>query len=248
MVWTNTRARHATPINLALALVITSGAAPLAAAPLGYKNSTTLKLDYSVPWSTADLNHALSTRDGVGLDLNWIETETDTANNASNGGHHGVSGTGGRSSSGSELWTVLTYTRLLKRWNGEHSQSNLWLDLGAGMARSLGNTTPELQRGALAAGVSVDTETQRLYLAAAAKTLQAIGVARNQASIKAGVALSPADFERVQPWLMVEVRGMQGTTESLDVIPSLRLLHQSIVVELGASLQGHPHISLRYLF
>ena len=248
MNWIRPRLRLDLAAHSVLALLISSCILPVAAAPLGYKDSTTLKLDYSVPWSTADLNRALTTHDGIGLNVNWIDAlNSNGATDTSGGHHHGGSVSDGSSNS-SELWSLLSYTRLLRRWNGDSSQTNLWLDVGMGMARSLGNSSPDLQQGALAGGVSLDHETQRLYLAAGARTLQAVGIARNQASIKAGVALSPANFERVQPWLMVEVRGMQGTTESLDVIPSLRLLHQSIVVELGASLQGHPHISLRYLF
>ena len=217
------------------------------AAPLGYKDSTTIKLDYTSPWSTADLNHALTTHDGVGLNVNWVEG-LGSGPTAGQGGGHNHGGSGSGSGSTSELWSLLNYTRLLHRWNGNSSQANLWLDLGVGMARSLDTSSPGLNEGALGAGVSFDVESQRLYLALGAKTLQALSAARNQAAVKTGVALTKADFERIQPWLMVEVRGLQGTSTDLDVIPSLRLLHQRYVVELGWSLHGSPHLSLRYTF
>lgn len=228
-------------------LVLGSLSGDAFAAPLGYKDSTTLKLSYSSPWSTADLNHALTTHDGVGLNVNWVEGAGSGPGAGQGGGHnHGGAGTGAGSSS--ELWSLLNYTRLLHRWNGTSSQANLWLDLGVGVARSLDTSSPGLNEGALGAGVAFDVESQRLYLALGAKTLQALSTARNQASVKTGIALSKANFERIQPWLMVEVRGMQGTYTDLDVIPSLRLLHQRYVVELGWSLHGAPHLGLRYTF
>ena len=246
---------HNTPMHwrlapitwLVLVLPVGSGIAPLAAAPLGYKDSTTLKLDYSAPWSTGDLNHALTTHDGVGVNVNWVEGVGSWAGTAQGGGHnHG--GSGPASGSTSELWSLLNYTRLLHRWNGDTTQANLWLDLGVGIARSVDTSSPGLNEGALGAGLSFDVETQRLYLGLGAKTLQALSAARSQASLKTGVALTKANFERIQPWLMVEVRGLQGTSTDLDVIPSLRLLHQRYVVELGWSLHGTPHIGLRYMF
>jgi hypothetical protein len=147
-----------------------------------------------------------------------------------------------------ELWSFVTYTRLLRRWNGSTSQANIWLDLGAGTVSSLVGTNPNLQEAALSAAVQIDAETQRLYGAISARTLQSSSASRNQASIKTGIALTAANYERIQPWIMVEVRGMQGTTMDVEVIPTLRLLHRRYVLELGASLHGHPHASLRYTF
>lgn len=221
---------------LALATGLLVAAAPTAAslaAPLAYKDSTTLKLTYSPPWSTADLNRAVTTHDGFGLSVNWIETS---------------SGDGMGNADQAELWSFVTYTRLLRRWNGSTSQANIWLDLGAGTVSSLVGTNPNLQEAALSAAVQIDAETQRLYGAISARTLQASSASRNQASVKTGVALSAANYERVQPWIMLEVRGMQGTIMDVEVIPTLRLLHRRYVLELGASLQGYPHASLRYTF
>lgn len=224
---------------LALATGLLVAAAPTAAslaAPLAYKDSTTLKLTYSPPWSTADLNRAVTTHDGFGLNVNWIETSS------------GGSGDGMGNADQAELWSFVTYTRLLRRWNGSTSQANIWLDLGAGTVSSLVGTNPNLQEAALSAAVQIDAETQRLYGAISARTLQASSASRNQASVKTGVALSAANYERVQPWIMLEVRGMQGTIMDVEVIPTLRLLHRRYVLELGASLQGYPHASLRYTF
>ena len=74
-----------------LATGLTAAAALTAeslAAPLAYKDSTTLKLTYSPPWSTADLNRAVTSRDGFGLSVNWIETSSggSTESNSDDGG------------------------------------------------------------------------------------------------------------------------------------------------------------------
>ena len=253
---------------LALATGLAAATTPTAeslAAPLAYKDSTTLKLTYSPPWSTADLNRAVTTHDGFGLSVNWIETSSGSSGDgssdegggghphhggstspAASGGAHSVHGMGNADQA--ELWSFVTYTRLLRRWNGSTSQANMWLDLGAGTVSSLVGTNPNLQEAALSAAVQIDAETQRLYGAISARTLQSSSASRNQASIKTGIALTAANYERIQPWIMVEVRGMQGTTMDVEVIPTLRLLHRRYVLELGASLHGHPHASLRYTF
>lgn len=253
---------------LAIATGLAAATTPTAeslAAPLAYKDSTTLKLTYSPPWSTADLNRAVTTHDGFGLSVNWIETSSGSSGDgssdegggghphhggstspAASGGAHSVHGMGNADQA--ELWSFVTYTRLLQRWNGSTSQANMWLDLGAGTVSSLVGTNPNLQEAALSAAVQIDAETQRLYGAISARTLQSSSASRNQASIKTGIALTAANYERIQPWIMVEVRGMQGTTMDVEVIPTLRLLHRRYVLELGASLHGHPHASLRYTF
>lgn len=226
---------------IASACIPMGACTPLAAAPLSFKDSTALKLTLSAPWSSADLSRAITTHDGFGISLNWIEASGSTTSSHHHGGSHGQP-------AASELWSFVTYTRLLRRWNTSSSQANIWLDLGAGGVNRLDGGSPDLKQGALNAALAIDAETQRLYLSLGARTLQAQSAARSEASIKAGVALTGADFERIQPWLMVEARGMQGTTTALELIPSLRLLHQRFALDIGASLQGHPHLSLRTTF
>jgi hypothetical protein len=51
--------------------------------------------------------------------------------------------------------------------------------------------------------------TQRLYLAASARWFQAPDVGRLMTSARAGVALTPADYDRWQPWLMLEANTME---------------------------------------
>jgi hypothetical protein len=94
----------------------------------------------------------------------------------------------------------------------------------------------------------VDWETRRLYLGASARWFQAADVSRLMTSARAGVALTSADYDRWQPWLMVEARTMEGLQEGVEITPLLRLLHRRLLAEAGVSTTGTVRLNLTYTF
>ena len=57
-------------------------------------------------------------------------------------------------------------------------------------------------------------------------------------SATAGVGLTPPRYEGIQPWLELQVRGMPGVTDQIEIIPKLRLLHGRVVLDVGYSNLG----------
>ena len=85
-------------------------------------------------------------------------------------------------------------------------------------------------------------------LGASARWFQAADIGRLMTSARAGVALSTADYNRWQPWLMVEARTMEGMEQGVEITPLLRVIHRRILAEAGVSTGGAARFNLTYTF
>ncbi len=208
-----------------LLLAALAAAAPWAqAGPMGFKDSTMAMGDFGPNWRESWVNHALTPRDAVGVGATWMRSDDKRTQR--------------------EV-AELTYTRLLKRWNGEHSQANLWLLAGVGPVRGndFGGT-----RTMVTPGVSADWETTRLYLSATARLFRASGINHDYGSVRAGFSFYEVDYEEMQPWLVVEARRMRGLSDRTEVTPMLRLIHNRYFVELGVNTMKQPRFNFMYIF
>ena len=89
-----------------LVAVLLAVSACAQAGPMGFKGSTMAMGDFSPNWQEAWVNYAITPRDAFGA--GGVAMRSDDKRLRRN-------------------FTELTYTRLLHRINGEHSQANLWL-------------------------------------------------------------------------------------------------------------------------
>lgn len=210
---------------------------PLGAAPLAHKGSVVVSLEADPQWSSLSITPALTRSTGVGPSLHWIRPE------------EGSSRDGLGNSSNQELWNLVMVTHRLKRWNGAQYQANLWAGVGGGLLTVIPNNGASLHnRAAWSPWGQVDWETRRLYFGASARWFQAADVSRLMTSARAGVALTSADYDRWQPWLMVEARTMEGLQEGVEITPLLRLLHRRLLAEAGVSTTGTVRLNLTYTF
>jgi hypothetical protein len=148
-----------------------------------------------------------------------------------------------------ELWSLVSLTQRLHRWNGERYQANLWAGAGVGVLTIFHDDgSPANNRLGWSPWAQADWETRRLYLAASARWFQAADIGRLMTSARAGVALTAADYNRWQPWLMVEARTMEGLEEGVEVTPLLRVIHRRILAEAGVSTAGSARFNLTYTF
>lgn len=148
-----------------------------------------------------------------------------------------------------ELWSLVSLTQRLHRWNGEHYQANLWAGAGVGLLTIFHDDgSPSNNRLGWSPWAQADWETRRLYLAASARWFQAADIGRLMTSARAGVALTAADYNRWQPWLMVEARTMEGLEEGVEFMPLLRVIHRRILAEAGVSTAGSARFNLTYTF
>ncbi|HSV45390.1 MAG TPA: hypothetical protein VLJ58_06325 [Ramlibacter sp.] len=210
--------------RLALPALVALAAGLAQAGPMGFKDSTMAMGDFGPNWREAWVNHALSTRDAFGAGAIWMRSDDKLRTRS---------------------FAEANYTRLLKRWNAEHAQANLWLLAGAGPVR--GNDF-DGTRTMLAPGIAADWETTRLYLSASARLYRAPGLRHDFASVRAGFSFYEADYDEVQPWLVVEARRMRGLSERIEITPMLRLIHSRYFVEAGVNTMKQARFNFMYIF
>ena len=194
------------------------------AAPMGFKDSVMVMGDFSANWREAWVNYAVTPRDAVGGGGLYMRSDDETKR---------------------RTLAELTYTRLVKRWNLPHAQANVWLFAGAG---SITGNDFSGSRFALAPGLQVDYETTRVYLAATGRLYRAEGLNHDFASVRAGFSFYEADYDEIQPWLVVEARRMRGLSDKTEVTPMLRLSHNRYFVEFGVNNAKQARANIMYTF
>ena len=204
-----------------MTLIVSAGAH---AGPMGFKGSTMAMGDFSPNWQEAWVNHAVTPRDAFGA--GGVSMRSDDKRLSRN-------------------FAELTYTRLLHRINGEHSQANFWL-LG-GVGRVTGNDFAD-GKTMLAPGIAADYETTRLYVSASARLYRASNINHDFASVRSGFSFYEVDYDETQPWLIVEARRMRGLSEKIEITPMLRLIHNRYFVEFGVNNMKQGRFNFMYIF
>lgn len=207
-----------------LAPAFVAAAALAHAGPMGFKDSTMTMGDFSPNWREAWVNHALTPRDALGAGGLYMRSDDKRL---------------------TREFAELTYTRLLHRINGEHSQANFWFVGGAGKLR--GNDFGS-SKTMLAPGVSADYETTRLYVSGSLRLYRAPGIRHDFASVRAGFSFYETDYDETQPWLIVEARRMRGLSEKTEITPMLRLIHSRYFVEFGINNMKQGRFNFMYIF
>jgi hypothetical protein len=211
-------------LRLMLAPVFMAAAALAHAGPMGFKDSTMAMGDFSPNWREAWVNHALTPRDALGAGGLYMRSDDKKL---------------------TREFAELTYTRLLHRINGEHSQANFWFVGGAGNLR--GNDFGG-SKTMLAPGVSADYETTRFYASASVRLYRAPGIRHDFASVRTGFSFYEVDYDETQPWLIVEARRMRGLSEKTEITPMLRLIHNRYFVEFGVNNMKQGRFNFMYIF
>lgn len=213
------------PLARAFALAACLCAATWAhAGPMGFKDSTMVMGDFSPNWREGWANYAFTPRDAVGAGGLWMRSDDQRR---------------------TRTFTEATYTRLVKRWNGEHSQANVWFVMGAGPVK--GNDFAG-SRTMLAPGISVDYETTRVYVSAMARLYRAQGINHDYGSLRAGFSLYEVDYDEVQPWLVLEARRMKALSDRVEITPMLRLIHNRYFVDIGVNNAKQGRLNVMYIF
>jgi hypothetical protein len=211
-------------LRAAVLLVVALGTGISNAGPMGFKDSQMAMGDLGTNWREAWVNHAVTSRDAFGAGALWM-----------------------RADDGSRTRTVAeaTYTRLVARWNAEHSQANVWFVGGIGGVR--GNDFRGA-RALLAPGVQLDYETTRVYVAAFARLYRAKDLNHDYGALRAGFSFYEAEYDETQPWLIVEARRMRGLSAQTEVTPMLRFINKGWFVEAGVNQDRQGRFNFMYIF
>ncbi len=211
-------------MKLLFAALAMAASACAQAGPMGFKGSAMAMGDFSPNWQEAWVNYAITPRDAFGVGGVAMRSDDKRLTRS---------------------FSEVTYTRLLSRINGEHSQANLWL-LG-GVGRVSGNDFSG-SKTMLAPGVSADFETTRFYASATIRLYRAPGINHDFASSRIGFSFYEVDYDEVQPWLVVEARRMRGLSEKTEITPMLRLIHNRYFVEFGVNNMKQGRFNFMYIF
>jgi hypothetical protein len=194
------------------------------AAPMGFKDSQMAMGDFNPNWREAWVNHAVTARDAFGGGALWMRADNDRSRKRTVG--------------------EATYTRLLARWNAEHSQANLWFVGGLGGVRGsdFGGT-----RFLWAPGVQMDYETRRIYAAAFGRLYRARDLNHDYAAVRAGFSFYETEYDETQPWLVVEARRMRGLSARTEITPMLRLVNKGWFIEAGVNQDRKARFNFMYI-
>ncbi len=197
---------------------------PAFSGPMAYKGASMTMGDVSDDAVLVTANRAFSTQDALGLTTAHLKSDDKKQIR--------------------QLYE-LTYTRLLKRLNGEHSQANLWLLMGVGGIT--GNDFVDTKL-ALTPGLLADYETTRLYASATSRLLSAEGLKHDNTAVRLGFSFYESDYEQIQPWFIVESQRTNGLSERIENTPMIRLIHKSYFVEAGYSDMQQARFNFMYIF
>jgi hypothetical protein len=121
---------------------------------------------------------------GVGISAQLIPSSGDHGS-----GHQDHQNTDNSKPNASESFLPLDSTHLLKRWNMNPAQSNLWLFAGVVTYQNRNNGRVNTPRIAARPGLQFDIENTRLRFQAKGKLFLAEGIERSMLSATIGVGL-----------------------------------------------------------
>ncbi len=123
------------------------------------------------------------------------------------------------------------FNTLIKRWNLEDGQANVFNSTGAGFADSDGKI-----RGAAWTSILADYETRRIYGSYEIRGMYAEDI-NSSVWQRARVGAAPylAGYDDVATWLMVQVDNHPSKADATVVTPLVRLFYKGYLAEVGYS-------------
>ncbi len=123
---------------------------------------------------------------------------------------------------------------LLKRWNNDDSQANIYGSVGYGNEQSLNENKPV----GLVAG-DIDWESRKYYTSFQYSHLYRDSSSRpdlDMMKYRLGFAPYLAEFKELNTWFILQFS--QQAREKIETTPLIRLFYQNVLIELGAGLNG----------
>lgn len=203
---------------------------PASAGPMGFNESFMAMGDFNNNWRESFINYAITPRDAFGVSATYMRADD---------------------KSKSRTLEEVTYTRLIKRWNAPHAQANLWFQGGIGALQGedkLVGENRDFDKVMITPGVQFDYETTRIYFQATHRFYRASDINHDFTSVRAGFSFYETDYDKTQPWLILEARNMNGLSEMIEITPMVRLINKSFFVEAGVSNSREPRFNFMYIF
>jgi hypothetical protein len=200
------------------------------AGPMGFDGSFMSMGDFNNNWREAFINYAVTPRDAFGVSATYMRNDD---------------------KSKTRTLEELTYTRLLHRWNAPHSQANLWFMGGIGALQGEDERVGKddnFDKIMVTPGVQFDYETTRIYFQATHRLYRASDINHDYSSVRAGFSFYETDYDKTQPWFVLEARNMNGLSDKIEVTPMLRFINKRFFVEAGMNTDYKPRFNFMYIF
>ena len=128
---------------------------------------------------------------------------------------------------------------LLKRWNQKHSQANLYLKSGLGVAYSDEGDFNSETSAAGFTGIAADWENRRFFTSYENRYTEAGEIDDfYQQSARVGFAPYEGDYGDLHTWLMLQVEHMPEADNNFTVTPLVRLFKDVHLLEAGMNNRG----------
>ncbi len=138
----------------------------------------------------------------------------------------------------SSVWPQLGF--LLKRWNMDAAQANIYFFGGMGVQDFRGS---QALIGSL--GAQADYETRRIYTSIRGETLlSTLDAHSHRVTAKAGIAPYLADYDQLNTWIIGVVSYRPGTDEVVRFAPALRFFYSRYFLEAGSTFTGKWFVNL----
>lgn len=211
-------------------MLLCLGSQNVSAGPMGFKDAYMVMGDFNNNWREAFINYAITPRDAFGVSATYMRSDDKTR---------------------TRTLEEVTYTKLFHRWNMPHAQANLWLLGGIGALQAENariGSDDKFDNIMITPGVQFDYETTRVYFQATHRLYRASGINHDYNSVRAGFSFYESDYDKTQPWLIVEARNMNGLSDKVEITPMLRLINKSFFLEAGVNNFAQPRFNFMYLF
>lgn len=200
------------------------------AGPMGFKDSYMMMGDFNNNWRESFINYAITPRDAFGVGATYMRSDDKTK---------------------TRTLEEVTYTRLLERWNMPHAQANLWFVGGVGALQGEDegiNGDQNFDKVMFTPGVQFDYETTRVYFQATHRLYRASDINHDFTSVRAGFSFYETEYDKTQPWFILEARNMNSLSDKVEVTPMLRLINKNFFVEAGVNNSSEPRFNFMYIF
>ncbi len=135
-------------------------------------------------------------------------------------------------------WGFAELNHLVKRWNGDHSQANIYLLSGVGGFWADGPAKVDVE-WAGKWGLQVDYETRQFYTLVSYSSWHSETVDTNYALYRIGFAPFLAGYNDLNVWAILQLDYNKDMRNEVQVTPFLRFFYKNILWEMGASFRGN---------
>ncbi|HVK60440.1 MAG TPA: hypothetical protein VM432_02770 [Bdellovibrionales bacterium] len=145
---------------------------------------------------------------------------------------------------GQQNYSGLQLNYLLKRWNGDDYQANIYVYGGGGVA-----TFDEQNSGAYFGGFEADAEDRKFFSLIKAEYMKpTAGDDFGHVEGRLGVAPYEAEYNEIASWFMVQAQWHPTLEKKFVVTPLARLFYKSFLFETGVSLEGDWMMNFMFHF